>query len=61
MKIRITVKTGKGQKSTRKDINKTVDILIKSVEAVSKKFKWTEANSVSYPDGTGMVLEKENG
>ena len=59
MKILITVKTGKGSKSTRKEIDKTVDVLIDTAQILQKKLKgFKEGRCKIYPDGTSMTLEK---
>ena len=58
MKITINVQTGKGKKSTTKEINKTVDILeeiMKRTDKMFKDYKWKDC-ICSY-DGTGIVLE----
>jgi hypothetical protein len=59
MKIIITVKTGKGDKSTEKEIDKTVDILEKILFTLDKKFKsykWSKCKAMC--DGTQAILEK---
>ena len=59
MKIVITVKTGKGSKSTEKEIDKTADVLINTCQVLQKKFKgFKEGRCGIYPDGTSMTLEK---
>ena len=59
MKIIITVKTGKGDKSTEKEIDKTVGILERILFTLDKKFKnyrWSKFKAMC--DGTQIVLEK---
>jgi len=59
MKITINVQTGKGKKSTTKEINKTVDILeeiMKRTDKMFKCYKWKDC--VCSYDGTQIVLEK---
>lgn len=59
MKIIITVKTGKGSKSTKKEIDKTVDALIDTAQVLQKKFRgFKECRCRIYPDGTSMTLER---
>jgi hypothetical protein len=59
MKIIIIVKTGKGDKSTEKEIDKTVDILERILFALDKEFKnygWSKCKAMC--DGIQIVLEK---
>lgn len=57
MKIIITVKTGKGDKSTEKEIDKTVDVVLMIGELINKKFKGVqEGRCKIYPDGTSLHL-----
>jgi len=58
MKVILTVKTGKGKKSTKKEIDKTVDVLMKLEDHISKSFKWKEATGKCFCDGTSMTFEK---
>mgnify|MGYP001571141137 CR=1 FL=1 len=59
MKILITVKTGKGSKSTRKEIDKTVDVLIDTAQILQKKLKgFKEGKCKIYQDGTSMTLKR---
>jgi len=60
MKIIITVKTGKGDKSTENEIDKTVDILEKILFTLDKKFKsykWSKCKAMC--DGTRAILEEQ--
>jgi len=59
MKITITVKTGKGDKSTEKEIDKTIDILEKILFLIDDKFKsykWSKCRAMC--DGTQIFLER---
>ena len=58
MKIIINVQTGKGSKSTTKDVNKSVDIIEKISEFVELKFKAKMKEAKCYRDGTSAVFEK---
>ena len=59
MKIIVTVKTGKGLNSTKKEIDKTVDIVLMIGEMINKKLKGVENGRCKiYPDGTRITLEK---
>lgn len=42
MKIIVTVKTGKGLNSTKKEIDKTVDMVLMIGEIINKKLKGVE-------------------
>lgn len=54
MKIVITVKTGKGEKSTEKEIDKTVDTVLEIGSALDKKYgDFSYGRCRVYPDGTG--------
>ena len=59
MKIIITVKTGKGLNSTKKEIDKTVDAVLSIGEMINKKFKgvW-EGHCKIHPDGTSLIIER---
>ena len=59
MKIIINVQTGKGNKSTTKEINKTVDIIEKISEFVELKLKGKMKETKCYRDGTSAVFEKK--
>jgi len=55
MRIAITVKTGKGEKSTEKE----VDTVLEIGSALDKKYgDFSYGGCRVYPDGTGLVLEK---
>ena len=58
MKIIINVQTGKGKKSTTKDVNKSVDIIEKISEFVELKLKGKMKEARCYRDGTSAVFEK---
>ena len=61
MKVTINVQTGKGNKSTTKEINKTADILEEIMTRTDKMFKgykWKDC--ICSHDGTQIVLEKQN-
>ncbi|MEK6833511.1 MAG: hypothetical protein AABY32_05690 [Nanoarchaeota archaeon] len=58
MKIIITVKTGKGLNSTKKEIDKTVDMVLMIGELIDRKLKGVrEGKCKIYPDGTSMILK----
>jgi len=59
MKVIITVKTGKGDKSTEKEIDKTVDILeriLLTIDRKFKKYKWGRCKAMC--DGTSLILSQ---
>lgn len=57
MIITITAKTGKGSKSTKKEIDKTVDAVLTIGEMINKKFKGIqEGRCRCYEDGTSLKL-----
>ena len=58
MKIIVTIKSEKGNKSTEKDVNKSVDIIEKISEFVELKLKAKMKEVKCYRDGTGAVFEK---
>lgn len=59
MKIIITVKTGKGEKSTEKEIDKTVDTVLEIGFILDKRYgRFRYGRCRVYPDGTGLVLVK---
>ena len=59
MKIAITIKTGKGEKSTGKEVDKTVDTALKIGSILDKKYgSFSYGRCRVYSDGTGLVLEK---
>ena len=58
MKIIVTVKSEKGNKSTTKEINKTIDIIEKISEFVELKLKGRMKETKYYRDGTSAVFEK---
>ena len=58
MKIIVNVKSEKGNKSTTKDIDKSVDIIEKISEFVELKLKGRMKEVKCYRDGTSAVFEK---
>ena len=58
MKVTINIQTGKGNKSTTKEINKSVDIIEKISEFVELKLKGKMKETKCYRDGTSAVFEK---
>ena len=58
MKIIVTVKSEKGNKSIEKDVNKSADIIEKISEFVELKLKGIMKEVKCYRDGTGAVFEK---
>ena len=59
MRIIITVETGEGEKSTEKDIDKTVDLVMMIGSILEKKFKgFTVGRCKCMSDGISLILEK---
>ncbi len=58
MKIIVSVKSEKGNKSTEKDVNKSVDIIEKISSYIELKLKAKMKEVRCYQDGTGAVFEK---
>jgi hypothetical protein len=59
MKIAITVKTEKSEKSIEKEIDKTVDTALEIGSLLDKKYgSFNYGRCGVYPDGTGLVLER---
>ena len=58
MKIIVTVKSEKGNKSNTKDVDKSVDIIEKISEFVELKLKAKMKETKCYRDGTSAVFEK---
>lgn len=57
MKITITVKTGKGLNSTKKEIDKTVDTVLMVGDLINKKLKGVKEGSCRiHSDGTSLIL-----
>jgi len=54
MKTIITIKTGKGNKSTEREIDSTVD----EVMRIALKIKGDVIGGRCYCDGTSLILEK---
>lgn len=59
MKIILTAKTEKGDKSTERDIDKTVDELVKISNCFNKK-QYKFIGPKFYKDGTSFVVKKCN-
>jgi len=57
MEITLIVKTGKGKKSSAKDVDKTVDELMKIAEYMGKK-GYNLDGGRCFCDGTQAVLKK---
>ena len=58
MKIIVTVKSEKGNKSTMKDVNKSVDIIEDISEFIELKLRGRMKETKCYRDGTSAVFEK---
>lgn len=58
MKVTINVQTGKGNKSTTKEINKSVDIIEKISEFIELKLNGRMKETKCCRDGTSAVFEK---
>ena len=59
MKLIITLKTGKGDKSTKKDLDKSVDTILNIGSMLEKKFKGFKIGKCKcMKDGTSLILEK---
>ena len=59
MKIAIIVRTGKGEKSTEKEVDRTVDTVLEIGSILDKKLgSFNYGRCRVYPDGTGLVMEK---
>jgi hypothetical protein len=59
MKLIITLKTGKGDKSTKKDLDKSVDTILSIGSILEKKFKGFKIGKCRcLKDGTSLILEK---
>ena len=56
MKIIITAKTGKGEKSTEREIDKTVDMVVNLANTIKGKPKFIRP--IFYPDGTSIIIKK---
>jgi len=59
MKIIITAKTEKGKKSTYKDLDKTVDEVIKIANHFNEK-RYRFIRPIFYKDATSLIIEKCN-
>ena len=61
MKIAITVKTGKGERSTEKEVDKTVDTTLEIGSILDKKYRsFSYRRCKVYPDGTGLILKDKS-
>ena len=58
MKITLMVQTGKGRRSTEKDIDKTVDVLRELDEFLYKKLMRYKSKAVAHFDGTSIIYTK---
>lgn len=58
MRMILTVKTGKGKKSTKKEIDQTVEELMRQWELISKSFKWSKSMARCHADGTTLILKQ---
>ncbi len=59
MIITITAKTGKGDKSSKAEIDKSVDTVLMIGELINKKLKGVqEGRCRCYKDGTSLVLKQ---
>jgi len=48
MIVTLSVKTDKGNKSTSKDVDKTIDLLVELEELISKKMKGCKSKAKAY-------------
>jgi len=55
--LNVSVRTKKGNQTSTRGINKTVDEMEKILGYFEKK-KWKAIKCKCYPDGTGVVFEK---
>ena len=58
MKLTINVQTGKGNRSTRRDVDKSVDLIENICEYMELKLKGRMKEVKCYRDGTSAVFEK---
>jgi len=59
MKLIVTLKTGKGDKSTKKDLNKNVDTILTIGSMLEKKFRGFKVGKCKcLKDGATLILEK---
>lgn len=59
MKIILTIKTGKGSKSTKKEIDESVDKVLEMGSYLNKKYKGFDCGRCRlYEDGTSLILTK---
>lgn len=59
MKAILTIKTGKGTKSTKEDIDKTVDVVLSMGTELEKRMKGFKIGRCRvYEDGTSLILQK---
>lgn len=59
MKLIITLKTGKGDKSTKRDLDKSVDTILTIGSMLDRKFKGFKVGKCKcLKDGTSLILTK---
>ena len=59
MKAILTIKTGKGSKSTKKEIDKTVDVVLSMGNELERKMKGFKIGRCRiHEDGTSLILDK---
>jgi len=59
MKAILTIKTGKGIKSTKEDIDRTVDVVLSMGTELEKRMKGFKIGRCRvYEDGTSLILQK---
>ena len=59
MKAILTIKTGKGIRSTKKDIDRTVDVVLSMGNELEKRMKGFKIGRCKiHQDGTSLILEK---
>jgi hypothetical protein len=59
MKAILTIKTGKGNKSTKQDIDKTVDIVLSMGTELEQRIKGFKIGRCKiHQDGTSLILQK---
>lgn len=57
MKAIITIKTGKGSKSTQKEIDRTVDMVLDVGALLHKQHNFVEGRCKCMSDGTSLILK----
>ena len=59
MKAILTIKTGKGSKSTKQEIDKTVDVVLSMGTELEKRMNGFKIGRCKvYEDGTSLILTK---